>query len=142
MPVPALQSTGLIVGAPGLSCPMACESFLDQGPNLCPLHWQVDSSPPSHQGSPTEIINVLFSVATRKTLNVNHEIHFKSLILANSFVLGVLVVSYFFLHRIILQRGCSEKMEKIFPRFFLRYEVQVHEEIDLEALTQLKELFV
>ena len=64
--VPELQSTGLIVGTPGLSCPMACEIFLDQGPNLCPRHWQVDSSPLSHQGSPTEIINVLFSMAKEK----------------------------------------------------------------------------
>lgn len=76
-----------------------------------------------------------FSVATRKTLNINHEIHFKSLILANSFVLGVLVVSYFFLHRIILQRGCSEKMEEIFPCFFLHCEVQVHEEMSLSLDT-------
>ena len=25
----------------GLSCPAACGIFLDQGSNLCPLHWQV-----------------------------------------------------------------------------------------------------
>ena len=91
--VPELQSTGLIVGAPGLSCPMACEILLDQGPNLCPRHWQVDSSPLSHQGSPTEIINVLFSMATRKTLNINHEIHFKSLILANLLFLVFLLLA-------------------------------------------------
>ena len=66
--LPKLRSTGLIVGASGLSCPVACEIFLDQGPNLCPLHWQVDSSPLSHQGSPTEIINVLFSMATGKKI--------------------------------------------------------------------------
>ena len=27
----------------GLSCPMACEIFPDQGSNPCPLLWQVDS---------------------------------------------------------------------------------------------------
>ena len=26
--------------------------FLDQGSNSCPLHWQVDSYPLCHQGSP------------------------------------------------------------------------------------------
>ena len=26
-----------------LSCSAACGIFLDQGSNLCPLHWQVDS---------------------------------------------------------------------------------------------------
>ena len=29
-----------------------CGIFPDQGSNPCPLHWQVDSSPLSHQGSP------------------------------------------------------------------------------------------
>ena len=32
-----------VVAAHGLNCPMACENFLDQGSNLCSLHWQVDS---------------------------------------------------------------------------------------------------
>ena len=30
----------------------ACGIFLDQGLNPCPLHWQVDSHPLDHQGSP------------------------------------------------------------------------------------------
>ena len=30
---------------------MACGAFPDQGSNLCPLHWQVDSYPLCHQGS-------------------------------------------------------------------------------------------
>ena len=37
-----------------LSCPAACGIFLDQGLNLCPLHWQVDSQPLHLQGNPTE----------------------------------------------------------------------------------------
>ena len=32
-----------VVVAHGLSCPTASGIFLDQGSNLCPLHWQVDS---------------------------------------------------------------------------------------------------
>ena len=36
----------------GLSCPMACGIFPDQGSNPCPLHWQVDSQALRHQGSP------------------------------------------------------------------------------------------
>ena len=35
---------GSVVVAQGLSCHTACGIFLDQGLNLCPLHWQVDSS--------------------------------------------------------------------------------------------------
>ena len=34
------------------SCSAACGIFLDQGPNPCPLHWQADSQPLCHQGSP------------------------------------------------------------------------------------------
>ena len=35
-----------------VSLPMACGIFPDQGSNPCPLHWQADSSPLDHQGSP------------------------------------------------------------------------------------------
>ena len=34
---------GSVVVAYGLSCPVACWIFLDQGSNPCPLHWQADS---------------------------------------------------------------------------------------------------
>ena len=40
-----------MVVAHRLSCSMACGVFLGQGANPCPLHWQVDSLPLSHQGS-------------------------------------------------------------------------------------------
>ena len=38
----ALWSADSVV-AHGLSCSAACEVFLDQGSNLCPLPWQADS---------------------------------------------------------------------------------------------------
>ena len=38
--------------AHGPSCSTACGIFPDQGSNLCPLHWQADSYPLRHQGSP------------------------------------------------------------------------------------------
>ena len=47
-----LQHTGLGVVAPGPSGSMAYGIFLDQGSNPCPLHWQMDSKPLDHQGSP------------------------------------------------------------------------------------------
>ena len=50
--IPGLSSTGSIVVAHRLSCSMECGIFLDQGSNLCLLHWQVDSLPLDHQGSP------------------------------------------------------------------------------------------
>ena len=33
---------------------VACGIFPDQGSNPCPLHWQVDSQPLHHQGSPQD----------------------------------------------------------------------------------------
>ena len=53
--VPKLKSTSSIVEAHKLSCSIACGIFPDQGSNprlLCLLHWQLDSLPLSHLGSP------------------------------------------------------------------------------------------
>ena len=47
-----LQSAGSVVVVHGLHCSVACGIFPDQGSNLCPLHWQADSQPLCHQGSP------------------------------------------------------------------------------------------
>ena len=46
------RRAGLVVVAHGLSCSAACGIFPDQGSNPCPLHWQADSQPLRHQGSP------------------------------------------------------------------------------------------
>ena len=52
-----LQSTGSRCAgsatvAHGPSCSAACGILPDQGSNPCPLHWQADSQPLRHQGSP------------------------------------------------------------------------------------------
>ena len=46
------RRAGLVVVAHGLSCSAACGILPDQGSNPCPLHWQADSQPLCHQGSP------------------------------------------------------------------------------------------
>ena len=48
----ALGPVGSVVVAHGLSCSLTSGIFLDQGLNPFLLHWQADSSPLSHQGSP------------------------------------------------------------------------------------------
>ena len=53
-----LRSTGSrrarsAVVAHGPSCSAASGIFPDQGSNLCPQHWQADSQPLRHQGSPS-----------------------------------------------------------------------------------------
>ena len=57
------RCAGSVVVAHGPSRSAACGIFPDQGPNLCPLHWQADSQPLCHQGSPsnsTFIFVILF----------------------------------------------------------------------------------
>ena len=44
---------GSVAVAHGPSCSVACGIFPDQGSNPCPLHWQADSQPLRHQGSPS-----------------------------------------------------------------------------------------
>ena len=60
-----LQSTGSrragsVVVAHGPSCSAACGILPDQGSNPCPLHWQADSQPLCHQGSPEINFNKIF----------------------------------------------------------------------------------
>ena len=46
------RHAGSVVVAHGPSCSAACGILPDQGSNLCPLHWQADSQPLRHPGSP------------------------------------------------------------------------------------------
>ena len=50
------RRAGSVVVAHGPSCSAACGIFPDQGSNPCPLHWQSDSQPLRHQGSPIVVI--------------------------------------------------------------------------------------
>ena len=53
------RRAGSVVVAHRPSCSVACGIFLDQGSNLCPLHWQADSQPLRHQGSPSKLFNTI-----------------------------------------------------------------------------------
>ena len=46
------RRAGTVIVAHGPSCSTAYEISPDQGSNPCPLHWQADSQPLRHQGSP------------------------------------------------------------------------------------------
>ena len=58
------RRAGSVIVAHGPRCSAACGIFPDQGSNPCPLHWQADSQPLHHQGSPIVLIlkekNILF----------------------------------------------------------------------------------
>ena len=50
----------------GLVTPWHVGIFLDQVSNPCPLHWQADSLPLSHQGSPLEEIIIYVNLCAKE----------------------------------------------------------------------------
>ena len=50
------RRAGSVVVAHGPSCSAACGIFPDQGSKPCALHWQADSQPLRHQGSPGKLL--------------------------------------------------------------------------------------
>ena len=63
------RHAGSVVVAHGPSRSAACGIFPDQGSNPCPLHWQADSQPLRHQGSPHYLLVPFFpscSLASRE----------------------------------------------------------------------------
>ena len=50
------RRAGSVVVAHGPSCSAACGILSEQGSNPCPPHWQADSQPLRHQGSPAHIL--------------------------------------------------------------------------------------
>ena len=52
------RRVGSVIVAHRPSCSVACGIFPDQVSNPCPLHWQTDSQPLHHQGSPSSFLLV------------------------------------------------------------------------------------
>ena len=50
------RRAGSVLVAHGPSCSMACGILPDHGSNPCTLHWQADSQPLRHQGSPNVLL--------------------------------------------------------------------------------------
>ena len=63
------RRAGSVVVAHGPSCSVACGIFLDQGSNPCLLHWQADSQPLRHQGSPLIHFEFTFVYGVRECSN-------------------------------------------------------------------------
>ena len=59
------RRAGSVVVAHGPSRSAACGILPDRGTNPCPLHWQADSQPLRHQGSPVPwFLILLWSIVT------------------------------------------------------------------------------
>ena len=61
------RCAGSVVVAHGPSRSAACGIFPDQRSNPCPLHWQADSQPLHHQGSPKCMFLILQALEKGKT---------------------------------------------------------------------------
>ena len=74
------RRAGSVTVAHRPNCSAACGIFPDQGLNPCPLHWQADSQPLRHQGSPLKHLytTVVYAVdislkdvcILKKTINI------------------------------------------------------------------------
>ena len=72
------RRTGSVIVAHGPSCSTACGIFPDQGSNPCPLHWQADSQPLRHQGSPVYNflkINFYWSIVDLQCVGTSLAVH-------------------------------------------------------------------
>ena len=63
------RRAGSVIMAHGPSRSMACGILPDQGSNPCPLHWQADSQPLRHQGSPQMFFK---TITTEKNVTVEY----------------------------------------------------------------------
>ena len=70
------RRSGSAVVAHGPSRSAACGILPDQGLNPCPLHWQADSQPLRHQGSPQTWIFILLIHLTVCDLNLSPNVSF------------------------------------------------------------------
>ena len=72
------RRAGSAIVAHGPSCSAACGILPDQGSNPCLLHWQADSQPLRHQGSPSVRVLLLFIAEWNSVSWMNHNllIHF------------------------------------------------------------------
>ena len=68
------RRAGSVIVAHGPSCSAACGIFPDQGWNPCPLHWQADSQPLRHQGSPVCVCFFFFFLVQMRTLRPREEV--------------------------------------------------------------------
>ena len=64
------RRAGSVVVAHGPSCSVACGIFPDQGSNPCPLHWQADSQPLRHQGSPRMLFILRIFIIYHRAANI------------------------------------------------------------------------
>ena len=83
------RRAGSVIVAHGPSCSAACGIFPDQGLNPCPLHWQADSQPLPHQGSPTSLffigVELIYKVGLVSGVQQNDSVLYVYILFSDSF---------------------------------------------------------
>ena len=97
------RRTGSATVAHGSSRSAACGILPDQGSNPCPLHWQADSQPQRHQGSPSfSFVTCIFDVISKKTLPSPVSWSFPPIFSSKSFIVLALTLRSLFHFELIL----------------------------------------
>ena len=99
LPSTSSRRAGSVVVAHGPSCSAACGIFPDQGSNPCPLHWQADSQPLRHQGSPSPLLLSYLSFCL--SLKLLHQT-FVALLLSKNFFSSWSCIECFFCNCVFL----------------------------------------
>ena len=121
------RRAGSVIVAHGPSCSAACGIFSDQGSNPCPPHWQADSQPLRHQGSPYifGFIACAFGVNSKKSFSSPMSrsftpVFFKELFGLRSYVCLSSILSWFcVLCKIIDQLNSFAREYLAFPTPFV-----------------------
>ena len=69
------RRAGSVAVAHGPSCSVACGIFPNQGSSPCPPHWQADSQPLGHHGSPW-LLFLWWDLLNEGLCLPNHEMHY------------------------------------------------------------------
>ena len=97
------RRAGSVVVAHGPSCFAACGIFPDHGSNPCPLHWQADSQPLRHQGSPQFLLHLLMKFFCKIEFSLLRHVFSHSFIYLYQHGL----IDIYFILEVIVQFYCS-----------------------------------
>ena len=107
------RRAGSVVVAHGPSCSAACGILPDQGSNACPLHWQADSQPLRHQGSPTYLF---LKLQIKVMFRLFYSFHLEEISLMLSLLAIFLNASF---SHILWNYSLGRHLELAFPVSFL-----------------------
>ena len=105
----------------GPSCSVACGILLDQGSNLCALHWQADFQLLDHPGSPTDFLMTRLGlwIWGRKTTDIKYHFPYNiSRVLLDEWSRSLITLSGVLDHLAGVVVSCFSILELFSPHTF------------------------